>query len=267
MINRKIAFIGAGKMGSALIKGLLKKKIVEKKNILISDKDENRIKYFQSLGISQAGNKECAKSAEIIFLAVKPNQVEFVCKEIQPYLTRKHIVISIAAGVNIKKLGQYLKEKVQIVRIMPNTPALVGQGMSVYCYNKQFDKKNDEIINIILKAVGSVLYLEEKHFDAVTGLSGSGPAYVFLVINSLAEGGVKMGLPKKVALDLATQTVLGSAEMVKKTNKHPEDLKEMVTSPGGTTVEGLKVLEDYKIRSAFIQAVEAATLKSKNLMK
>ncbi len=267
MLNKTIGFIGAGKMGTALIEGFLKNKLVEKKHIFICDSSKERVHYFNSLGIKSLKSTELAKKSEIIFLAVKPNQIKNICREINSCLSNKKIIISIAAGVMIKNIEEFLQKKVQIVRIMPNTPAIVNRGISVYCYNKQFNKNNLINIENLLKTVGRVLFLEEKHFDAVTGLSGSGPAYVFLMINSLAEGGVKMGLPKKVALELATQTVFGAAELVKKTGKHPEELKDMVTSPGGTTVEGLKVLENHKVRSAFIEAVEAGAKKSKKLMK
>ncbi len=267
MINKKTGFIGAGKMGTALIEGMINNKVIVKDNIIVYDKDDTRIKYMKSLGMVICDMDDLVKKADIIFLAVKPNQIKKVCNDIAKGLNKDKIIVSIAAGVTIRHLEEYLQDKVQIVRIMPNTPVIVNQGMSVYCYNDGFNKDNIKIIESIFKAVGRVLYLEEKYFDVVTGLSGSGPAYIFLIINSLAEGGVKMGLPKHVALELAVQTVLGSAELVLKTGKHPKDLKDMVTSPGGTTVEGLKVLENYKIRSAFIQAVEAAALKSKKLIK
>ena len=267
MINKKIGFIGAGRMGTALIEGFLRNKLVDKKHIFICDSDKERVHYFNSLGINSLKDADLVKKSDIIFLAVKPHQIKTVCQEIRYSLIKEKIVVSIAAGVNIKNLEEFLKKNSQIVRIMPNTPALVNQGMSVYCYNKYFDKANIGIIENLLKTVGHVISLEEKYFDVVTGLSGSGPAYVFLMINSLAEGGVKMGLPKDIALELATQTVFGAAELVRKTGKHPEELKDMVTSPGGTTVEGLKILENYKVRNAFIEAVEAATNKSKKLMK
>lgn len=265
MIDKKIGFLGVGKMGTALIEGLIHNKSINKKVIVINDIDKNRIKYFKSLGIQAMDKRDLIKFSDIIFFAVKPNQVGAVCKEIKDELSSQKIIISIAAGITIKRLEEFSGDKAQIVRIMPNTPALVNQGMSVFCVNKKFNKKYIPVIKTILGSVGHVLHLDEKYFDVVTGLSGSGPAYIFLVINSLAEGGVKMGLPKKVALELAVQTVLGSAQLVQQTGKHPEDLKDMVTSPGGTTVEGLKVLEEYKMRSAFIHAVEAATLKSKKL--
>lgn len=265
MINKKIGFIGAGKMGTALIEGFVKKKLINKKNIYVYDIDNKRMNYFKSLGFSIADVNDLEKRADIIFLAVKPNNIREACQKIASKITNKKIIISIAAGRTIRTLEKYLNKNIQIVRVMPNTPALINRGMSVYCFNKAFKKANQAIIETLFNSVGKVLHLDEKFFDVVTGLSGSGPAYIFLVINSLAEGGVRMGLPGKISLELATQTVLGSAELVLKTGKHPEELKDMVTSPGGTTVEGLKVLENYKVRNAFIEAVEAATEKSKKL--
>ncbi|MBU1078473.1 MAG: pyrroline-5-carboxylate reductase, partial [Spirochaetes bacterium] len=238
----------------------------KKSNIIVSDKDEDRVKYFRSLGISAGEMKEVSGKAGILFLAVKPDQVREVCETIREGLSDQ-LIISIAAGVTIAHLEEFIQKNLRIVRVMPNTPALINRGMSVYCYNSLFQKEDKETVESILGAVGRVLFLEEKYFDAVTGLSGSGPAYIFLVINALAEGGVKMGLPEKTAMDLAVQTVLGSAELVQKTGRHPLELKDMVTSPGGTTIEGLKVLEDHKIKDALMLAVEAATIRSKNLMK
>ena len=267
MINKTIGFIGAGKMGTALIEGFLKNKLVNKKNIFISDINKNRIKYFNSIGIKSLTNIEIAQRSDIIFFAVKPIQIRDICEQISPGLSEKSIIISIAAGIRIRNIEDFINRKARIVRIMPNTPALVNQGMSVYCYNKQIKKAGIKIIEALLGAVGEVVHLEEKYFDAVTGLSGSGPAYLFVVIDSLARGGVKMGLPEKAALKLAAQTVLGAAQLVIKTGNDPEELKEMVTSPGGTTVEGLKVLEDRKVRDAFIEAVKAASEKSKRLSK
>jgi pyrroline-5-carboxylate reductase len=266
MIKKKIGFIGAGKMGTALIEGLINQKVITKKQVLVYDVQPSQVKYFKSLGFQVQDNEtQLSNNADIIFLAVKPNNISSVCEKIQNSLTSKHMIISIAAGITLKNLNKNLQKNTQIVRIMPNTPALINRGMSVYCYNKNLKKSNIPIIEKMFSAIGKVIHLEEKHFDAVTGLSGSGPAYVFLIINSLAEGGVKMGLTKKIALELAVQTVLGSAELVLKTGKHPEELKDMVTSPGGTTIEGLKVLETHKVSKALIEAVKAASEKSKKL--
>lgn len=266
-MNIRVGFIGAGKMAGAILEGLLNNNVISKNNLLINDKDEKRMYYFKSLGVNICEKDELVKKSDLIILSVKPIHMKEVCDEIKVLLNKNKIILSIAAGITISYLEKYLSKEIQIVRVMPNTPALVNKGMSVYCYNDQFDKKNQDVIEELLKNIGEVVYCDEKYFDAVTGLSGSGPAYIFVVINALAEGGLRMGLPKDLSLTLATQTVLGSAELVAKTRKHPEELKDMVSSPGGTTVEGLKVLEDYKVRAAFIEAVEKATLKSKNLIK
>lgn len=266
-MNKKIAFIGSGKMAEAIINGLISANVIEKKNILINDIDQKRVDYFNSMDIKSKSLKDLIQYADIIFLSVKPNNIKEICENVSNYITKDKIIISIAAGISITFLEKYLKVQIPIIRVMPNFPAIISQGMIVYCTNEQFNSEDKKTIEQLLQSIGKVIALEEKYFDIVTGLSGSGPAYIFIVINALAEGGVKMGLPKDIALQLAAQTVLGSAELVLKTGKHPEELKDMVTSPGGTTVEGLKILEDYKIRSAFIEAVEKATIKSKILIK
>ncbi len=265
-IKEKIGFIGAGKMATAFIEGLLNSKIIEKSNLAVSDISEERINFFKSLGIKTfSNNKELYNESDIIFFAVKPNIIKEICEELKPIIKKDKLIVSIAAGIEIKFIEKILGKDIPIIRVMPNTPALVGAGMSVYAINSKVTNERRALVERILKSIGEVIFMEEKYLDAVTGLSGSGPAFVFMVINSLAAGGVKMGLPKDVALKLAAQTVFGAAKMVLETEKHPEELLDMVTSPGGTTIAGVHSLENNKIRSAFIEAVEKATLRAKEL--
>ncbi len=268
-MNYKIGFIGAGKMADAIINGIIKAELIEKKNISVTDVSKERVEYFHKDGInSYANNSDLAKNCDIIILSVKPDKVKEVSSEIKSVVEKNKLIISIAAGITLGSLAEYLeKDSLQLIRVMPNTPALVGAGMSVYTYNTNMEKKYIDFIEKFLNSFGEGLFMEEKYFDAVTGLSGSGPAYIFMIINALADGGVKMGLPKNIALKLASQTVFGAGKLAIETGVHPEQLKDMVSSPGGTTVEGTYILEKNNIRASLIEAVVQATLKSKSLAR
>lgn len=263
----QITFIGAGNMGEALIRGVLKANLVSPDKLTASDIREDRLSGLKSNYqiCTASDNREALKGAEIVILAVKPQIISTVAKEIARYLTSDMLVISIAAGVSISRLRDILKCK-RIIRVMPNTPALVLQGMTCVCRDG-VNSQDLAIAEEIFKSVGKVVIVEERHIDAVTGLSGSGPAYCFLVIDALADGGVKMGLPRSVALELAIQTMRGSAVLIDEFAKHPGELKDMVASPGGTTIRGLHALEKRGVRGAFIEAVEEATLRSRELGK
>lgn len=254
-------------MAGAIIQGLLAKKAVPESRLFVSDPDKRRIRFFRSLGVRSLDNKGAASSSGILFLCVKPVHMKEVCEEIAPALPRGQTVVSIAAGITLGFLKRHLGSRRALVRVMPNTPCLIGKGMSVFCANALVSRKMKKTVAGLLSATGRVLYLRERHFDAVTGLSGSGPAYIFMVIGALAEAGRELGLPVQTALELASQTVLGSGELVLSTGRDPGELIQMVSSPGGTTIEGLKALEERDIRSAFIRAVRQAALKSKNLIK
>lgn len=268
MLDAKIGFIGAGKMGSALIRGLIKAGIVSQQNVVASDLEAGAREKIAQAGASVfAENKEVVKNASIIFLAVKPDAVFKVLSEIKEEVTQKHLVVSIAAGVPLEALEGALGQGVRVIRVMPNTAALVGEMAAGFALGKNATDEDGKLIEEILGALGVAVQVDESLLDAVTGLSGSGPAYIFLVIEALADGGVKAGLPGDIALRLAAQTTLGAAKMVVETGEHPERLKCMVASPGGTTIEGLAVLEKRGIREAFIQAVERATRKSRFLAK
>ncbi|KPJ62338.1 MAG: hypothetical protein AMS15_04255 [Planctomycetes bacterium DG_23] len=268
MLDEKIGFIGAGKMGSALIRGFIKAGTVDVQNVVACDSDATAREKIAKEGVQVfSDNKEVAKNASVIFLAVKPDAVSKVLREIKDVVTQKHLVVSIAAGVRLEALEAQLEEGRRVIRVMPNTPALVGEMAAAFSLGKNATSEDGRLLQEILGVLGVAVQVDEGLMDAVTGLSGSGPAYIFLVIEALAEGGVKAGLPRDISLRLAAQTALGAAKMVLETGEHPERLKDMVASPGGTTIEGLAVLEKKGIRGAFIQAVEKAARKSKSLAK
>jgi pyrroline-5-carboxylate reductase len=254
-------------MGEALINGLLKADLISPEKLIVSEVREDRRSYLKSkYKISVAeDNRKALDGSKIAVLAVKPQIIPMVGEEIAACLTKDILVISIAAGVSLDRLRKVLKCP-RIVRVMPNTPALVLHGITCVCCDGA-SAQDLAMTENIFNAVGRVIVMEERHIDAVTGLSGSGPAYCFLIMEALADGGVKMGLPRSTALELAIQTMRGSAELIEKFAKHPGELKDMVASPGGTTIWGLHALEKRGIRGAFIEAVEAATLRSKELGK
>jgi len=262
-----IGFLGAGKMATALAKGFVRAGLVTPQNIVASDPVKAACASFsEQVGTKTLpGNVEVLKSADVIFLAVKPQQIAEVLQEIQPQATRDHLFISIAAGVPLAKLEAGLNEGARVVRVMPNTPALLGASASAFAMGKFARPEDGALTQKLLESVGLAVQLKESLLDAVTGLSGSGPAYVYLIIEALSDGGVAAGLPRDVATKLAAQTVLGSARMVLETGLHPGALKDMVTSPGGTTIEGLHELEKGKLRGTLISAVRAASEKSKKL--
>jgi pyrroline-5-carboxylate reductase len=212
-----------------------------------------------------ASNPELVGKARVLILAVKPGQVDEVLAEIRPRFTRHHLLISIAAGVPLSRLEAGLGGRARVIRVMPNTPALVGASASGFAVGKSARPGDASLALRLLSSVGVAYQVKEALLDAVTGLSGSGPAYVYLVIEALSDGGVAAGLPRDVATRLAAQTVLGAARMVLETGQHPGALKDMVTSPGGTTIDGLHELEKAKVRGAFMSAVRAAAEKSKRL--
>jgi len=263
----KIGFIGAGNMGEALIKGILKAELLSPQNVYASDIRETRLKQLQKTYgiITFKDNKKLTSKAKIIVLAVKPQDMEKVLGEIAPEVNKKHLIISIAAGITTSYISRYLKNKVPIIRIMPNTPALIQEGASALAMGKNATHNDLKSAQRLFESVGKTVMVDESLMDAVTGLSGSGPAYVFLFIEALADAGVKMGLHRSVALLLSTQTCLGAARMVLETGDHPAKLRDMVTSPGGTTISGLHALEAGGMRTTLMDAVEAATRRSREL--
>ncbi|MBI4530885.1 MAG: pyrroline-5-carboxylate reductase [Candidatus Latescibacteria bacterium] len=267
--DKKIAVIGTGNMGSALIEGLLASGAAQAFNIVAFDVDEERLTTLAAKCGIRIGhdNASTVHEADIVLLAVKPQMMNTVLDEIVPVMTLDKIVISIAAGVKIAAIEERLRRPIPVLRVMPNILATVRSAVSALCPGRHASREHLTLAREVMEAVGTTVDVEEKQMDAVTGLSGSGPAYVFVMIDALADGGVKMGLTKDVALKLATQTVLGAAKMVVETGKHPMVLKDAVTSPGGTTIAGLHVMEREGVRNALISAVEAATKRSEELGK
>lgn len=263
---RRIGVIGAGKMGEAILTGLVKSG-VDRGLIRVSDISEERRRIIsEHLKIECYGdNARLAEESDIIVLAVPPSAAPRVLHKVKDRLTLNHLVISLAAGVKTKRLLDAVGRPFKLIRAMPNNPCMIGEGMTVLAPTKLVTEKDLKDARRLFSSVGRVAVASEEHLDAVTGLSGSGPAYVYLVIEALADGGVEMGLPKDLSLTLAAQTVLGAARMVLETGKPPAELKNMVATPGGTTVQGLYVLEESGVRAAFIKAVEEATRKAEEL--
>ena len=264
----KLAFIGAGNMGGALMAGLVKSKLVRASQITAVDVDQARLKSLKaSIGVNISSDiSKSVSNADLVVLAVKPQVMDEVFAAIGNIGSKA--VLSIAAGVTISRIVIGLGGRAHVIRCMPNTPALVGAGIAALCAGPRVKASEMALAQKVLDSVGStVIVKNEKLLDAVTGLSGSGPAYVFMVIEALADGGVLMGLDRATSLKLSAQTVLGSAKMVIETGKHPGVLKDMVTSPGGTTAHALELLEEFGVRGAFMAAVRAAKERSEELGK
>ncbi len=264
-----IGFIGAGNMAEALIKGILQSGTVSPKNLHASDIRDTQLKKLQkTYGIKACrNNTELVSQVKTVVLSVKPQNMEKVLPEVATVITRQHLIISIAAGIATEYIARHLNGEIPIIRVMPNTPALIQEGASVLSAGSYATETHLKRAQKLFSAVGTTAIVDESLMDAVTGLSGSGPAYVFLFIEALADAGVKAGLPRSVALPLATQTCLGAAKMVSATGMHPGQLKDMVTSPGGTTISGLHKLETGGLRGTVMNAVEAAAARSRELGK
>ncbi|MCW5551549.1 MAG: pyrroline-5-carboxylate reductase [Verrucomicrobiae bacterium] len=262
-----LGFLGAGKMATALAKGFIGAGRVTPRQVFASDLSTGASKAFGKVTGARivAGNAKVAELASVLILAVKPDQAAVVLEEIREQFTPRHLLMSIAAGVPTAKLEAALPARARIVRVMPNTPALVGASATGFALGKSATRADGDLTHRLFSAVGVAYQLKEALLDAVTGLSGSGPAYVYQFIEALSDGGVAAGLPREVATRLAAQTVLGAAQMVLETGQHPGALKDMVTSPGGTTIEGLHELEKGQLRGAVMSAVRAATEKSRKL--
>lgn len=262
-----IAFLGAGAMGEALMRGLIKAGVYAPMDIVAFDVDAARLQSVaRSLGVAAADDAvEAVRETPVVLLAVKPQIADDALRPLCSVLTLEQTLISIAAGVTTTQLESHFEADVPCVRVMPNTPALAGEGASAICLGAHAGEVHRAMAHRIFGAVGLALDVPEKLLDAVTGLSGSGPAYVYLFIEALSDGGVKMGLPRDVALQLAAQTVAGAARMVLQTGQHPGVLKDMVTSPGGTTIAGLHALEHGAFRAAVMDAVQAAAERARAL--
>jgi len=256
-------------MATAMAKGFINSGLVRAANIVVSDANPAALGSLAELGVkTTSSNTEVVKGSDLIVVAVKPNVVSTVLEEVSPNVdSDKQVFVSIAAGVTIKAIEKSLPSGTRVIRVMPNTPALVQAGASVLSAGTNARKGDPELVKTLLGSVGLCEEGLEEQLDAVTGLSGSGPAYAFCAIEAMADGGVKMGLPRDLAMKLAAQTLLGAAKLVLDTGKHPGQLKDEVCSPAGTTISAMHVLETRGFRSSLIDAVEAATLRAKELGK
>jgi pyrroline-5-carboxylate reductase len=272
--NKKLAVLGAGKLGGILLRAYLKQGLFVSNRVTATVRHAERAAALaKELGISvTTDNRKAVKGADVILLTVKPQTVAEVLQEIAPEIGAKTLLVCVAASVPTNYLEQQLaaasagKRKVAIVRAMPNTPAAIGCGMTAICGGSHASYDHFEIARSMFDAVGRTIVLDEKHMDAVTGLSASGPAFAYIILESLAEGGVKVGLPRDVATLLAAQTMKGSASVVLETGDHPALLKDAVTTPAGCTIDGILELEEGKLRVTLIKAVVKATSRAGELL-
>jgi len=264
---RRIGFIGVGHLGSAILKALLSQRTVEPENIYACDVEESKLEGLsEETGINTTcESRDLLDEVEVLFIAVKPQDMESLLSHIGPKL-KDILVISLAAGVPSSFIEARAPEA-RVVRVMPNMPVSVNEMAAAYSLGESATKEDEAVVEDLLNKVGKSVPVQEELMDAITGLSGSGPAYIYYVIKAMAEGGVKQGLPEEVALNLAVQTVKGASAMISGQDRKPQELIDEVASPGGTTIEGLKMLDQYSVDEAFQKAVEAATIKSKKLSK
>lgn len=263
----KIGFIGTGNMGSSIIKGILSSKFEKSENINIFDLDKEKVNNLvKEYGVNAVNNeKELAENCNIIILSVKPHIIPIVLKNLSGNVKKDTIILTIAAGISISVIENALGEDKKVVRTMPNTPAQVLSGMTAVTFNKNIENSEKEIIFKLLNSFGKSVEIEEKLMHAYTGISGSLPAYVYMFMEALADGGVLCGMPRDKAYEIVAQTVAGSAKMLLETGKHPGQLKDEVCSPAGTTIEAVRVLENGNFRGNVIEAVVACTEKSKEM--
>lgn len=264
MAISRLAIIGAGKLGETLLKGLLDAGSIPPASVRVSAAHPERAAAVAArYGVTAAaGNAEAARDADLVLLCVKPQQVAPVLSELCDVLTPRQLLVSVAASASTRYIEERLAQPVPVVRAMPNTPAMIGLGMTAISAGRHADHGHLDIANAIFDAVGRTVRLDEQHMDAVTGLSASGPAFLYIVIEALADAGVKVGLPRHIATELAAQTVRGSGAMVLETGEHPAKLKDEVTTPGGTTIDGILELEDGGLRVTLIKAVVRATQRA-----
>ena len=269
MLNsKKIAFIGTGNMGEALVSGLLVSGSSEPKNIICTDISESKLAEIKSKYKvrTTANNLKAVKEADIVIYAVKPQIMATVLAETAAKLDMSKLVISIAAGVPLAAMEACVNKDLRLIRVMPNIAAFVKESATAIAAGANATKEDIELSMQIFNSIGKSIFLKENYLmDAITGLSGSGPAYIFLIVDALADAGVKMGLSRQDAIFLSTQTILGAAKLLQETREHPGQLKDKVTSPGGTAIAGLATLENGGLRTTLINAVEAATNRSKEL--
>jgi len=262
---RTVAILGVGVMGSTLLAGLLRAGR-EAADLVITGRNAERAKELAGThGVRLMSNVDAADAANTLVLVVKPQDMGGLLAEISPHVRPGALVVSLAAGITTGFLEERLPEGTAVVRVMPNTPALVDEGMAAISPGKHCDEGHLSEAEELLRSCGKVLRIPEKHLDAVTAISGSGPAYIFYVVEAMIEAGVLLGMPRATSTELVVQTLYGAATMLKETGQHPTVLREQVSSPGGTTMAALRQLDDHKVRAAFVTAMEAAANRSKEL--
>ena len=257
-----VAIIGAGVMGETLLSGLIRGGH-DLADLMVGEKrPERAVELREKYGVEVVANTEAAARADTVALVVKPQDMGEVLTEIAPHLRAGQVLISLAAGITTTYIEKHIPEGIAVVRVMPNTPALVDEGMAAISPGTHCDEEHLALTEQMLSVTGRVVRVPEKQQDAVTAISGSGPAYLFFVVEAMIEAGVHLGLPRSTATELVVQTVVGSAKLLRETGTHPTVLREQVTSPGGTTAAAIRELEDHKVRAAFITAMEAARNRS-----
>jgi pyrroline-5-carboxylate reductase len=267
--NKRLAVLGAGKLGETLIKGLIEASVISPGNLIVTAGHQHRLDQVRErFGVAGTlSNREAAASADIIIVSVKPQTVAKVLEDAGEALRTDQLLISVAASVSTAYIEKHLSSAIPVIRAMPNTPSLVNKGMTGIAAGSNAGRQHLELASFIFDAVGRTVVVDEKHMDAITGLSASGPAFIYIVIESLAEAGVKVGLPRDIATELAAQTVVGAGSMVLETAEHPAKLKDMVTTPAGCTIDGILELEEGGLRVTLIKAVVKATQRAKELLE
>jgi pyrroline-5-carboxylate reductase len=260
-----VAILGGGKIGEALLSGLLRGGRTPD-DIVVSEKHEARAgQLAQDFGVRVLPAADAVAAAPTVIVAVKPQDIDALLAEIAPQVTASHLIVSVAAGITTARIERALGEAVPVVRCMPNTPALVDEAMTVISAGAHAGEEHLDVAQALLAAVGKVARVPESQLDAVTALSGSGPAYFFFLVEAMIDAGILLGLPRALAADLIVQTAIGSAVMLRDTGEHPVQLREAVTSPGGTTISAIRELEVHGVRAAILAAIEAAALRSAEL--
>ena len=264
-----VAFVGGGMMAEAIVKGFLSSGVRQRDQVHVFDpSDARRNVMSASYGVHCPKDvAECVRDKPVVVVAVKPQYVAAAMADARPHLSKDALIVSIAAGTSLSTLKKVCPEARGIVRVMPNTPCLIGEGASAFCLGSGATAEDAALVRTLMGSVGDIVEVKESQLDAVTGLSGSGPAYVYQFIEAMSDGGVAAGLPRDVATKLAAKTVCGAAKMVLETGKHPGELKDQVTSPAGTTIAGVRSLESNKLRSAVIEAVLAAANRADELAR
>jgi len=266
-MNLRLGLIGAGNMGAALIRGISKAGVIKNENIRIFDVDKEKLRLLteQTGAAAMGSSKEVVENSDIIILAVKPNMVITVLESLGGAFDKSKMLVSVAAGVSIKTYKDIVGNDMKVIRTMPNTPALVGEGMTLISFENNIDDKDLEAVKMLFECVGRVEILDERLMSEVIALTSSSPAYVFMFIEAMSDAAVLSGIPRNLSYKLAAQSVLGSAKMVLETGKHPGELKDQVCSPGGTTIEAVSALEKNGFRHAVIDAMEACTKKAREI--